>query len=98
MTPEERGVWRVSGTNIERMAVQTDWENDEAVDFLQRRFQRIRLEDMLAKAGCVPGDEVRILGFAFPFEAAGDTTHAYVGEDEDLPAGDTDQAVEGQEE
>lgn len=69
--PEERGVWRVSGTNIERMVVQTDWENDEAVDFLQRRFQRIRLEETLTKAGCKPGDEVRILGYAFTFEVAG---------------------------
>lgn len=62
--------WRVSGTDIERMVVQTDWENDEAIDYLQRRFQRMRLEDTLRKAGCVNGDEVSILGYAFTFEAA----------------------------
>jgi GTP-binding protein len=28
---EGAGVWRVSGTSIERMVVQTDWENDEAI-------------------------------------------------------------------
>ena len=60
--------WRVSGTDIERMVVQTDWENDEAVDYLQLRFQRLRLEDLLLKAGCRQGDEVRILGYAFSFE------------------------------
>ena len=60
--------WRVSGTDIERMVVQTDWENDEAIDYLQLRFQRLRLEDLLTKAGCVQGDEVRILGYAFTFE------------------------------
>ncbi len=67
---EGAGVWRVSGTNIERMVVQTDWENDEAVDYLQRRFARLKLEDILAKAGCVQGDEVRILGYAFTFETS----------------------------
>jgi GTP-binding protein len=52
------------------MVVQTDWENDEAVDYLQRRFARLKLEDILAKAGCVQGDEVRILGYAFTFETS----------------------------
>ena len=50
------------------MVVQTDWENDEAIDYLQHRFQRLKLEETLAKAGCAPGDEVRILGYAFTFE------------------------------
>lgn len=68
VTREAKDAWRVSGTNIERMVVQTDWENDEAIDYLQQRFSRLKLEDILAKAGCVQGDEVRILGFAFTFE------------------------------
>lgn len=68
VTCEEPGVWRVSGTNIERMVVQTDWDNDEAVDYLQRRFTRLKLEELLAGAGCAYGDEVRILGYAFTFE------------------------------
>ena len=65
---EDNGAWRVSGTDIERMVVQTDWDNDEAVDYLQHRFQRLKLEETLLKAGCSQGDEVRILGFAFSFE------------------------------
>ena len=65
---EDDGAWRVSGTDIERMVVQTDWDNDEAVDYLQHRFRRLKLEESLAKAGCSQGDEVRILGFAFSFE------------------------------
>ena len=65
---EDGNAWRVSGTDIERMVVQTDWENDEAIDYLQHRFQRLKLEETLAKAGCAPGDEVRILGYAFTFE------------------------------
>jgi GTP-binding protein len=74
VTQEDAGVWRVSGVDIERMVVQTDWDNDEAVDYLQRRFARIKLEDLLARAGCVDGDEVRILGYAFTFEGTHDET------------------------
>jgi GTP-binding protein len=50
------------------MVVQTDWENEEAVSYLQRRFDRIGLDDLLAKSGCVLGDEVRILGFEFTYD------------------------------
>lgn len=64
---EDGHAWRVSGTDIERMVVQTDWENEEAIDYLQHRFQRIRLEETLLKAGCKAGDEIRILGYAFTF-------------------------------
>ena len=71
VTREDDGAWRVHGTDIERMVVQTDWENDEAIDYLQHRFARLKLEDVLAKAGCGEGDEVRILGFAFTYQ-----THA----------------------
>ena len=68
---EERHVWRVSGTAIERMVIQTDWDNDEAVAYLQHRFDRIGLDDQLIKAGACNGEEIRILGFAFSFEAVG---------------------------
>ena len=64
----ENDGWRVSGTDIERMVVQTDWDNDEAIDYLQMRFQRLKLEDLLLEAGCAQGDEIRILGYAFTFE------------------------------
>jgi GTP-binding protein len=63
--------WKVSGTNIERMVVQTDWENDEAIDYLQRRFARLRLSDLLVKEGVKSGDEVAILGYEFTFELDG---------------------------
>ena len=65
---EERHAWRVTGAQIERMVVQTDWENDEAVAYLQHRFERGGLDAALAKAGAVNGDEIRILGFAFDYE------------------------------
>ena len=81
VTREERHVWRVSGGAIERMVVQTDWDNDEAVSYLQRRFDRIGLDDLLAKSGCVQGDEVRILGFEFSYD--GDKKQEAVSPEED---------------
>lgn len=83
---EERHVWRVSGTAIERMVIQTDWDNDEAVAYLQHRFDRIGLDDQLIKAGARNDDEIRILGFAFSFEAAGAQE---IGEEEEVPSDTT---------
>ena len=64
------GVFRVEGGLIERMVIQTDWENEEALSFLQHRFKRMGLEKTLTQAGAVDGDEVRILGRAFEFETS----------------------------
>ena len=84
VTREERHVWRVTGGAIERMVVQTDWDNEEAVAYLQRRFARIGFDDLLAKSGCVQGDEVRILGYAFSYD--GDKADDEpVPEDDDIP-------------
>ena len=94
---EERHVWRVSGAAIERMVVQTDWENDEAVAFLQHRFDRCGLDLQLAKAGAVNGDEIRILGFAFTYEGEdADDEYSEVNEVEEELFADSDDA-NGQE-
>ena len=71
---EEAHVWRVTGEAVERMIIQTDWDNDEAISFLQHRLTRSGLFDRLEKAGVREGDEVRILGFAFDYE--GETSDA----------------------
>ena len=92
---EERHVWRVSGAAIERMVVQTDWDNDEAVAFLQHRFERSGLDQQLARAGAVNGDEIRILGFAFTYEGEdADDEYSDVSEDEGVTFSDAD--VEGE--
>ena len=93
ITREDGSAWRVSGTNIERMVVQTDWDNDEAVDYLQRRFQRIKLEDLLLRAGCTDGDEVRILGYAFSFEGSRANEDDLVGDEDDASI-DVDEGEE----
>lgn len=64
------GVFRVEGTKVERMVVQTDWENEESILFLQHRLKRMGVEQALEKAGAVDGDEIRIVGRAFEFESA----------------------------
>jgi len=65
------GIFRVSGSAVERMVVQTDWENEEAIAFLQHRFRLMGVDKALEKAGAVDGDEVRIVGRAFTYEGAG---------------------------
>lgn len=72
VVPEGAGIWRVLGRGIERMCVQTDWENEEAVIYLQHRLSRIGVDEALEKAGCRAGDEVRITGYSFAYEGAED--------------------------
>ena len=67
---EEPGVFRVVGTQVERLVVQTDWENEEAIIYMQHRFARMGVDDALEQAGCRAGDEVRIVGRAFAYEGA----------------------------
>ncbi len=64
------GVFRVNGSKVERMVVQTDWENEEAIAYMQHRMKRLGVDKALEEAGARDGDEVRILGFAFDFESA----------------------------
>ena len=65
---EEAHAWRVRGKGIERMVIQTEWENEEAVAFLQRRLERAGVERALAAAGAKPKDEIRIMDIVFEYE------------------------------
>ena len=77
------GVWRVRGTAVERMVMQTDWDNPEGIAYLQHRFDRMGLYDQLKKAGCKTGDEVRILGYALDY--AGEPADEFADLEEDEP-------------
>ena len=84
------------------MVIQTDWENEEAVIYLQHKFARMGVDDALEKAGCRAGDEVRICQRAFDFEGAEDFSEYEeledAGEDVAVEAIDvTDAADEGVE-
>ena len=82
------------GRAIERMVIQTDWENEEAVIYLQHKFARMGVDDALEKAGCRAGDEVRICQRAFDFEGAEDFSE-YEDELEDVGVEVIDVAAEG---
>lgn len=69
VTEEEEGVFRVSGPQVERMVVQTDWDNEEAITFLQHRLKRVGVDDALRRAGARDGDEIRIVGYSFDYES-----------------------------
>jgi GTPase len=61
-------VFEVTGKGVERMVITTEWNNEEAVAFLQMRFVKAGVEKALAEAGARDGDEIRIAGRAFEFE------------------------------
>ncbi|HTF59772.1 MAG TPA: Obg family GTPase CgtA, partial [Actinomycetes bacterium] len=59
--------FRVSGDRPERWVAMTDLDNPQAVAYLQRRMRRAGIDDLLARAGASPGDEVLVGGAAFEF-------------------------------
>lgn len=63
------GVFRVIGGKVERIIVQTDWNNEEAITYLQHRLKRMGVDKALMQAGAVDGDEIRIVERAFEFES-----------------------------
>ncbi|MBQ9954868.1 MAG: GTPase ObgE [Eggerthellaceae bacterium] len=71
------GIFRVTGGQVERMVVQTDWDNEEAIIFLQHRLKRMGVDDALRKAGALDGDEIRIVGRAFEYESANRVSEIY---------------------
>ncbi len=60
ITPDENGVWVVSGTRVEKLVAMTDLANDDAVRRMQHIFIKMGLEQALIKAGVAAGDTVRI--------------------------------------
>jgi GTP-binding protein len=59
--------FRVLGDRPERWVAMTDLDNPQAVAYLQRRLRRAGIDDLLAKAGASPGDEVLVGDAAFEF-------------------------------
>jgi GTP-binding protein len=56
----EGEAYRVIGRRIERLAAQTDFENEESAERFQRDLARLGVERELVKAGVGAGDSVRI--------------------------------------
>ncbi len=66
----EDGAFRVRGKRIERIAAQTNFDNEESAERFQRDLARLGIEDELRKAGVRPGDLVRIGGTELEWEAS----------------------------
>lgn len=58
----------VEGRMVERMVAMTDLSNDEGVRWLQRRMERMGVDDALRQAGAGMGAPVVIRGFEFEFQ------------------------------
>jgi GTPase len=64
----EDGAFRVRGRRIERIAAQTNFDNEESAERFQRDLARLGIEDELRRAGVRPGDTVRIGGAELEWE------------------------------
>jgi GTP-binding protein len=56
----EDDAFRVRGRRIERLAAQTDFENEESAERFQRDLARLGIDRELRRAGVEAGDTVRI--------------------------------------
>ena len=66
ITPEDGG-WLVDGLMAERAVAFADLTMDEAADMAARRLSRLGVDEALADAGAVKGDEVRIGDVVFVY-------------------------------
>ncbi len=60
VAPEGRGVYRVRGPRVERLAIVTDMNNPFAVERLESELDRLGVTQALRDAGIQPGDTVVI--------------------------------------
>jgi GTP-binding protein len=56
----EQDLWQVTGEEVEKLVAMTDWENEDAVARMQRKFMAIGLDGALKAAGLQEGDSIRI--------------------------------------
>jgi GTPase len=63
----EGDAWRVEGRSAERAIAFADLTLPEAADMAAKRLARLGVDEALAEAGAVAGDEVRIGDLAFEF-------------------------------
>jgi GTP-binding protein len=65
---KENNFFVVKGKGIERMVAMTIFDNDEAVEYLQQRFDKLNLEKKLFEAGARDGDLIKIGSMTFDFQ------------------------------
>lgn len=64
---KEENAFVVKGKQIERMVEMTDFDNEEAVTYLQQRLDKLGIDDLLKEAGAKEGDTIRIGKMTFDF-------------------------------
>ena len=65
---QENGGYVVSGEDVERLALKTDWGNAEGVERFQYELERSGVVGALRRTGARTGDEVRIGETVFDFQ------------------------------
>ena len=68
----EEDAFRLRGRRIERLVLQTNFDNDESAERFQRELQRSGIDAALRKAGIRPGDAVRIAGIELAWDQPDD--------------------------
>ena len=63
----EDSAYVVSGEGVERLALKTDWGNQEGIERFQHELEKFGVVGALRRAGAEPGDEVRIGETTFEF-------------------------------
>ena len=63
----EKRLYEVSGEEVERLTLKTDWDNLESVGHFQRELEREGVVAALKRAGVEPGDVVRVGAIEFRF-------------------------------
>lgn len=63
-----KGVYEVSGEDVERLALKTDWDSTEGVANFQRELEKKGVVAALNKAGVEPGDQIRIGEVEFDYQ------------------------------
>jgi len=64
---KEGKAYRVTGEEVERVVIMTDFDNPQAVSYLQSRLDKLGLDEKLLKYGAEEGDTVLIGDISFEF-------------------------------
>jgi GTPase len=78
----EPGVFELHGRAVERAVALSDLTDDSALDVVLGRLRRLGVDRVLARAGAVDGDEVRVGGLSFSWFRDASSAALIAGDDE----------------
>ncbi len=64
---EGNGVWRIEGDKIERLFLNTNFQDDDSVLRFSRALSKMKVDEALRERGCKNGDQVFIHDYSFDF-------------------------------